>query len=188
MLQPSRPDVRKRPPQRDPGPQAGDTGSVPTTSWPCTISAEAYQALERYEDAIAAYEAELVVRPNSPEIRRRVSRGPPDARLALRAPRAFGPPSRLSLQLPSTTPESADSHPADTCVTNHRSPDTLPARPPRAAHPAPCAPSAPETSSPARRRSDRSEHLAPVSNPPANSIGCSTPHAGARCVNGGPIA
>jgi Flp pilus assembly protein TadD len=33
---------------------------------------EAYQALERYEDAIAAYEAELVVRPNSPEIRRRV--------------------------------------------------------------------------------------------------------------------
>jgi Flp pilus assembly protein TadD len=33
---------------------------------------EAYQALERYEDAIVAYEAELVVRPNSPEIRRRV--------------------------------------------------------------------------------------------------------------------
>jgi tetratricopeptide (TPR) repeat protein len=33
---------------------------------------EAYQALERYPEAIAAYEAELLVRPNSPEIRRRV--------------------------------------------------------------------------------------------------------------------
>lgn len=32
---------------------------------------EAYGALERYPEAIAAYEAELVVRPNSPEIRRR---------------------------------------------------------------------------------------------------------------------
>jgi tetratricopeptide (TPR) repeat protein len=33
---------------------------------------EAYQALERYEEAIAAYEAELVVRPRSLEVRRRV--------------------------------------------------------------------------------------------------------------------